>query len=124
MNIFKSIVKGKLSDFKSERRRMFWFLSILGYVLTPVVIIFIPLPGYLLYLNPILSWPNSVGWIGLFTISFLSLLVFYLLITPKNLAWIRYIYQGHIPWWDYIGQQFQISIIYLCNVCNCSNNEN
>ena len=97
VSIFQTLFRRKFARFKSEKVALYRLLVGLGFLVTPLILLVAPLPGYLVYSSAPLSIGFAVGISCLLAISVLNHLVATVMFSDDEKRWLHYAFSGKLP---------------------------
>lgn len=114
MNLISTLIKRRYLAYKRENQKLVKLLTLLALLLSPLLMLVAPLPGYLLYTNAPNSWAFTLAAIVFFFLFLFNFIAFYRTFSAQERAWLRYAYGGTIPLSDYLKSLIQALLPSLC----------
>jgi len=87
--VYRTVEKTLLKEFVANNKTLVRVLSVLLLFLQPLVLIFGPLPGYLVLMGDVYHWSFWLSASFLLLCSYLSAVAYDTIIHPKYFTWVR-----------------------------------
>ena len=91
------LFRRKIKAFKQQRAAFYRILLTIGFLITPVLLLFAPVPGFLVYSSNIMSLPFIVGSAILYIVALINHLFASLMFNKEEHLWFKYVFNGTLP---------------------------
>ncbi|GAA4889655.1 hypothetical protein [Ferrimonas pelagia] len=96
--VVSTLIQRRMLAVKQANLGLYKLLTALFFLLSPIFVIFLPLPGYLLIDSPLLSQGQVIGGATFLLLACLTGWLFQALITRNDRLWLTYVNGGKYPW--------------------------